>query len=372
MDVFLKAYVADNLGDDLFIKIICDRYKSHRFHLISNIESSFLSSIENLFVYKDSFITRAINKVNQKLNKKVIFSNEKKSLIKNSDITVYIGGSIFMETAGWQSRLNELNKEINLSNSYYVIGANYGPQISEEFYNRHLNAFSCVNDICFRDTKSFELFKSLPNVRYAPDVVFTLDYEVGFKESEFEDENKFVIISVIDLSNRDNFYFLKSDYEEKMAKLTEYFVERGIKVLLMSFCKSEGDEEAINRIYEMIELNKKDKVKRYFYNGNLDEALSIISLSSGVVANRFHSMILALLFKKNFFPLIYSKKTSNVLSDINYPHSSLRIENIEKISNSDVFNQIFNKRNISEDIEWYINSADNQFEKLDDILKNHL
>lgn len=77
MDVFLKAYVADNLGDDLFIKIICDRYKSHRFHLISNIESSFLSSIENLFVYKDSFITRAINKVNQKLNKKVIFSNEK-------------------------------------------------------------------------------------------------------------------------------------------------------------------------------------------------------------------------------------------------------------------------------------------------------
>ena len=38
------------------------------------------------------------------------------------------------------------------------------------------------DDVCFRDMNSFQLFANLPQVRYAPDIIFSMNVEEYCKE----------------------------------------------------------------------------------------------------------------------------------------------------------------------------------------------
>ena len=49
-------------------------------------------------------------------------------------------------------------------------------------------------------------------------------------------------------------------------------------------------------------------------------------------ATRFHGIILSILFKQKIFPIIYSKKISNVLFDLNYTGSCLKIEDLNDVN----------------------------------------
>ena len=50
MQIYVNAYLEKNLGDDLFLKILVDRYKNHKFYAISNT----YSSKNNLQIYKNT------------------------------------------------------------------------------------------------------------------------------------------------------------------------------------------------------------------------------------------------------------------------------------------------------------------------------
>ena len=50
--VFIHAYAAGNLGDDLLIKILCERYPKVRFRMVVDAEyRQYYSKIKNLKVY---------------------------------------------------------------------------------------------------------------------------------------------------------------------------------------------------------------------------------------------------------------------------------------------------------------------------------
>ena len=48
----------------------------------------------------------------------------------------------------------------------FILGANFGPYITQDFFDKYFFLFSKCHDICFRDSYSKELFKNLDNVRY--------------------------------------------------------------------------------------------------------------------------------------------------------------------------------------------------------------
>ena len=81
-------------------------------------------------------------------------------------------------------------------------------------------------------------------------------------------------------------------YENKMVEMINYFQENNYKVKLMSFFKREGDEKAIERICNKI--NFADKLEKYFYNGNIEEAIDIINSSEIIVGSRLHSNIVGI------------------------------------------------------------------------------
>lgn len=334
MKAFVEAYLFNNLGDDLFLDILTKRYPKTQFVTMSNYFESYQSNIKiyKSYFFKSDFISNVI----------------KSYLTKKSDITISIGGSMYMEEG---NRIKQIPK---IYNDYYILGSNFGPYHTQEFLQVHKAFFSKVKDACFRENYSYDLFKDLKNIRKGADIVFNLDLS-GIPVTQ----SKNVIISVINCKNR--FPEKLNDYEKLILNFIHYYKRNGYKVTLMSFCKIQGDEEAIKRILNKTEI----KCNVYFYNGNRNEALKILADSSIVIGTRFHANILGILMNKHIIPISYSLKTDHVLKDLGYQGQIIDIKNINKFN--------FNHFNIKDfeyqiDLEEIKKEAVLQFKALDEVL----
>ena len=338
MQIYLNAYLEKNFGDDLFVKIIVDRYKKHTFYAISNS----YKTIDNLQIYKNTLKMRILNKLGLK----------EKVYINSKDISVSIGGSMFIEGLSPVER-----KKIYGNNPYYILGSNFGPYKTEKFYKKGYELFKNAEDVCVRDKYTYNLFKDLPNVRYAPDIVFTLDTS----KIKISEEKK-AIISVIDCENKLGKQY-QEKYENMIKEMIKFFIDNGYKVALMSFCKRENDEIAIERILNNLDENTKQQVQKYFYDGNVEETLDYIAQSQIIVGTRFHANILGLLLRKTVIPIIYSNKTSEFLKDIKFEGKTIDIKGDCKFNLTS--EDLKYKKYVTKEIE----KAQEQFKALDKLLK---
>ena len=220
----------------------------------------------------------------------------------------------------------------------------------------------CVS-VTFRDQYSFDLFSKYKNVAYAPDVVLNLDISSYIHLNK----TKNVIISVIDFNRRRDLKKNTLSYEKFIKDCCIEVINSGNIPVLMSFCKEEGDEVAINRIYNELPNNLKPQVKRYFYRGNINETIEYIASSMYIIATRFHAMILAIRFNKPFYSVAYNQKIINVLNDLNcdaYVLPSM----LDKIKIDDILDRY------SKPIEAnkYIEDARKQFCMFEQYLRNEI
>ena len=90
--IFVKAYLNKNLGDDLFIDILVNRYPEHKFIiLVANKNFSYLSKYENIKVIKLNIVRRVINHLYSHFFKINFFEQffEKKCDLTVMRITIY-------------------------------------------------------------------------------------------------------------------------------------------------------------------------------------------------------------------------------------------------------------------------------------------
>ena len=90
----------------------------------------------------------------------------------------------------------------------FIIGANFGPFQTEERINDYRKLFKMCNDVCFRDLSSFEMFKELQQVRYAPDIVFQMEVD---EINSIKQKNK-IGFSIIDLHHKKGLSGYNSEY----------------------------------------------------------------------------------------------------------------------------------------------------------------
>jgi len=348
------AYAKKNLGDDLFIYILANRYKNTKFYLCAKTKYGKECFNSTNLKLVNPLIVKELNKISTNLNMPSINCNN--IVAKTCDAMILIGGSMFMENSDIATCKKQLSDRFdNIKKDYYILGSNFGPYVSEQYYNIHKEVFKKAKDVCFREEYSYNLFKDLKNIRYSSDIVFSMDTSNIIKS-----EDKRVVISIIDLTNRKELSKHKEVYESKMRHTVEYFLTNGYKVTLMSFCNIEGDEIAINSILKLVEC--KEKVDVYKYDGNIQEALSVIGNCKIVIAARFHAMILALLFNKTVIPLIYSDKTLNVINDIGFKGKYVKIDELVNFNINEFTEQDLNyKLDISNQIE----DSKKQFNVLD-------
>lgn len=355
--IFLYAYDKVNLGDDLFIDNIVNRYPDTKFIMISDkTNKENFSRLINL---------KIIDKNNYFLTKlKNIwaggYSRYEYHLKDKCDAIVYIGGSIFIEYPTWKNIVDWWDYHVS-HYPFFILGANFGPFQSIEYKDAMNDIFSKAQDICFRDKDSFQLFYENKKVRYAPDILFLqkMDNKISKKK---------IFVSVINCKNKDELnieFHLQSQYVHSLVNILKKYLQEDYEVVISSFCKNEGDEETVNEI--MSEIHDK-KVKSLFYNGkNKERILNEIGESCYVIGTRFHSIILAMNAHKPVFPIIYSNKTKNMLDDIGFKGNYIDIKNINELDYS------FSKSNLDEnyivDVSCFQKEAKKHFEKLDEVMK---
>lgn len=347
--IYLFAYDRKNLGDDLFIQAIASRYPKNQFYIWSDQSNKkVFNNIKNLYVInKNSHLVRVLKWIRPSLVSRYRAWTEKRCLA-----VVYIGGSIFIEYDNWKQMITWWEYEVK-NRSFYILGANFGPFKTEEYYQSMKNVFASAEDVCFRDCYSKKLFETVDTVRYAPDILFDVKFPKRQKKE------KRVFISVIDCESRADgavkFKYESGKYNILLQQLIEVAYAKGYKVTLASFCKEEGDERAIERIVS----NTNHSVDVIKYIGiNRENILQSMADSDFIVASRFHAAILGFAANKPVLPVIYSDKTSNVLKDIGFEGMILDIRNlqyeqnkIEKIfenSNSQKLTHIDELRQMSE------------------------
>ena len=318
--ILVNAYTSLNLGDDLFLKILFDRYPNIKWILPrgGKIYKDLFKEYENVEV-KCSLLFKIKNKLGIK---------EKNSIFTKYDGGVYIGGSIFMEIPKWREQLLErkrLIKSFSRKNKpYFILGSNFGPYESDEFMNEYVRIFKHCRDVCFRDKYSYSFFCKYENIRIAPDIVFQL------KSRNIAKIKKSIGISLIDISNRDELSKYEKNYLNKIRELVLEGKKRGYSFVFFSFCKHEGDLIAINKVIKLLGKEYSDTFEVINYEGNIDEFLDKFESMENIIGTRFHSIILSQVFNQGLYPFIYSDKTLNVLRDIGLGQEYCNIKNCEE------------------------------------------
>jgi colanic acid/amylovoran biosynthesis protein len=362
--IYLRCVYRKNLGDDIFIYLLCNRY-ANSFFTLNYSGANIVTPIENLKVININFnIYRIFRKISSIFNKRNFLETLALKYFKIDSI-ILIGGSLFMEPKNYRYDLKDVNLKWydKINKDSYIIGANIGPVYSETYIkNMKEQVFAKSKDICLRDAKSYEYVKELSNVRYASDIVFSLDVS---KYLNINEEKK-VIISVIDLIKKAR--QIKNPnlekYEECICCLIESFINKGYKVELMSFCKEEGDEIAINRILSNSKYSS--QVSKYFYDGDIYDAIRELSTAKVIVGTRFHANILGLILNKTILPISYNDKTINMLNDLNFKGKIIDINDMDNFDSNSI---TYEDLNYKLDVSFQKKDAERHFEVLDKVLE---
>ena len=308
--VFLYAYDRQNLGDDLFVHTVTRRYPDAQFYMWSHRKNrETFACLPNLKVIdRDSRLVRGLRSLRPSLA-----ARYKGWLEKRCDAVVYIGGSIFMEYPNWQTICSWWDWTAK-NRPFYVLGANFGPWHTEAYRDNMAGIFANCRDVCFRDSYSAGLFPG--SVRQAPDILFSYPMpDAAVREDQ-------VFVSVINCAGRDESHSLHchdARYVSNMAALLRRLLDAGKRIVLASFCAEEGDEEGIRKILAAMDLGEDPRVRVLCYDGtNAREITEAIAGSGGVIATRFHAVILALAAGRPVLPVIYSDKTKHVLEDLGF------------------------------------------------------
>jgi colanic acid/amylovoran biosynthesis protein len=340
--ILVRTYTNENLGDDLFLKILFEKYPQTDFLLIVSLKKyrkweTVYKNVNTVYFHLNIF-ERIIMKVasifeseygSMYLLKK--YNNFFSSLKNRIDAYIYIGGSLFKQRHAGISIEDKLNKMITtilFDKPKYILGANFGPLIEEKYLHYYQSIFEQYTDICFRDHYSYNLFKSLPNVRCETDTVFCINI------NNIKKEEGSIGFSLINLVDRLELCKYSTIYTNTILKLINHFSFGNYRTIyFFSFCKKEGDEEVIKKIFKKLSPSIKRKVKIVKYRGEINTFLFEYMKVEFMFTTRFHAMILSLIANQRIYPFVYSDKMTNILEDLKYGNKYSNINNIKDVDN---------------------------------------
>lgn len=317
MKIYLKGFFFKNLGDDLFVHMIAKRYPQHQFLAVTN------QGFEDQLSMEPNVKVIGLNKIARGINK---LFNLYDLIEKKAELSVVISGSIFQEFSEDTEALKRLQSLPGKKNPTYILGVNFGPYETETYYQAARNYFKSIKDVCFRDQWSRDLFADIAQVRYAPDILLGIENIIaGSSEKKAN-----CVISVMDFERKEYLKPFAEQYEQFIVSAMQYYVSNGYGVTLISFCKIEGDEKAIEKILARCSDEIKEKTRVEKYDGqNWKEIIETISQASYLIATRFHSMILGSVFQIPTLPIVYNDKCRHFLADIGCEQYGIFLEQLE-------------------------------------------
>jgi colanic acid/amylovoran biosynthesis protein len=268
------------------------------------------TSFPNLVIKPKTLFRKLRRRVQAVLNLKLVTPFASLNEIYDAKTCVEIAGSSFM-LSGHSDFFNHLwlaarfRRLAQAKNGYFIVGANFGPYDTAQQIQQYEQFFKAATFTSFRDRYSRELFPAVQNMQYAPDVVLGMDI------SNYPRIQGKVVISNIGKAAAD-----QEIYERFLVAAIERLTANGEEVVILAFCRLEGDENSAQSI--VLQLSDQARLKtEIVVHQDIDESLNIIANASKVIATRFHAMILGWRFAKPTFVISYSQKTTDVIDEFN-------------------------------------------------------
>lgn len=337
MKVYLFACIEKNIGDDLFVKLLCERYPNVDFVITTQARYGSLAKIPNLHFSKALERWMWVSGVNPSnpIKKLIAVCLKKvyKCLLPKYPVGISIVGNAFknMDYTGWQQS-QWIRERIHLVKRFYLISTNFGPYTDEQWKTDFDRIYPQMADVCFRDRYSYDLFRQLPNARFAPDAVIS----IGEQPNQSEDR-KNVIISLIDCAFRARSEKLRaaaSEFEEKMVQTAKRFLADGYKVTFLN-SNMQQDRPACDRI--LAALGSRERVEVLDYEGDLDSIFQLYKEASCVVATRLHTIVLAWLHRIPVVPVVYDIKVGNLLEACSFNADKYNITDLTQVTAEDIY-----------------------------------
>jgi colanic acid/amylovoran biosynthesis protein len=362
--VYVDVYLAKNLGDDLFIHILSNRFPNAKFvvNYYGDDYDEFLANYSNVKKSEYPIQYKLLNRM-----KIYDYINDANRLSKEYDVLIFLGGSIFREEDYWKDLYKVREKMLQAfrkkGKPVLVLGANFGPFYSNEFLEAYHDFFSSCHDVCFREKYSKQLFSDISVVRSESDIVFQLDVKKRNKKDQ-------IVYSVIEPNHKEGLEEYREKYIWTLSESIKNSMRNDFKCVLMSFCKKEGDLQICEEIVESLPEEIRNKIDIINYDGDIETTLNIIAESKLIVASRFHANILGILCNTKVLPLVYSDKTSNVLKENGFDNEIVKIEQCDKILEENFIQGILNNDKQFKRDKVIYESAKSQFDVLEKIFND--
>lgn len=333
--VLLHGYDSDNLGDDLFFRLLVTRYPHVQFVLPTlNLKSKArFADLTNLKIIDFRRISRFIEDYTYVLPK--LYS---RLFMRCFDAVVYIGGSLFVDHRHYAPIDQYIIENYSFLCDYeiaakakvpcYLLGVNWGPSYHDYFYKFFNQAFDSMQDIFFRDKYSYEIFKSKPQVRFGGDILMGSSF-ITHAIPPVKKREKQIAFSII--APRKDLIPDPEAYILEIVRICREFISAGYHVKLLSFCITEGDQKTAEKVIR--EANcPPEQLSHLVYTDNWQEMLTALAQSELVVGSRFHAAVLGWTLHTKVFSLLYSQKTQNLLTDCNISSGNIWLSDIGKVT----------------------------------------
>ena len=378
-NIFFYAYLSKNLGDDLFVQVVANRYPNIKFTVLAGesyqglLPDNVILGLDSNYYRKEKRDKRILKKLSKfhlptRLLYPEFLRNSYQTLYsqsKKSDLGIYVIGSAFMENDRYRIT-SYLADYLYYKEHPIVLSCNFGPYHSEGYLKKHRKLLSMAKDVCWRDTESYSLFSKLPNMRRHMDIVF--NYNLGEEPYLPTNFGDYVVISVVSPDKSKTLSKKNVDYINFLIQVIEECRRQSLKVVLAGFCEGEGDAYISKQILSKLS-NTEDIIAVQYPELNYKEMMGIFSNSKKVITARYHAMVIGLLYQKPTHIIAYSDKTINVINDIDPAIRYIDTRNLEGISAKD-FVDNFGYQISDERIYSIKKSANEQFLILDRELRN--
>lgn len=312
MKILISAYIKENFGDDLLLETLFKNNEKNTWYIIGEDNG------KNTFrQYDVQYVTL----------KNILFK------IHEFDALIFIGGSIFMENQSWIKRYvkrSVLSLLFKLNNKkVYILGSNFGPYNSSIFKKVHKYFFKyLVTHTTFRDEKSVNEFReNINNLDQTVDLVFSIycQENKNYKNRHYNiKENNVLGISLMNFEKN-------IAYDDFLITNIKNEISTGNTVKLFSFCHFEGDDLAIEKIFNRLDVNQQNNIEIIRYDGNIESFLNEFIDIDRLISTRFHATVLGLIFNIPQHPIMYSDKTLNMLSDLEYKGKYTKLKKIRNL-----------------------------------------
>ena len=332
--VFVDFYDYQNVGDDLLFVTLANRYPHVEFVFIEDqTDGATFTRLPNVRrLRKIRYIDGLLQRLRIPLR---VNELRRRLLVTRSQIVVRLGGSLYMEREGWRKNAARDAGLLGARRGTFFLNGNFGPWRSPEFLATYERIFSGALDVTVRDTASLEQLKAVPQVRLAPDMLFSVP------AGDPSASRGGVVVSMIDLTGREGLSQHRDAYEKAIAELVEDLViGKGAPVTLVSFCPHEGDEAAIGRVLAAVPDRVGEFVSTHFYRGDIDAMLRVLRGADTVLATRFHAMVLGFAFGAKVACVEYSNKLSNALADLDELGRGWKLADFVSASRTDRYERV--------------------------------